>query len=480
MRKRPILASLAALVCLAWPSRAAELGVNYYHETLMNSHTNGNAYTQRTTDGVNADLDNIKTIASAVKLYMNPFIDQNLPWIQQVAAQAKQHGMHVVTTMMVDDRQLDDSNWQEYANRVVGACQSLEGRVDGILVGNEIVLHSQLTREEIKNRVVSLMDRCQQRYSGQVSYQEFWYAKDAWAGFNKPLYFMMFEEMDTFRSNMVELGSRFGANGYIGEWGEDLLRGTTVMDESWQKDSIQQRWTIIQQSPAPIAYLFTYREPSATGFGMLRPGDDSRRPLWEVFGATSNPTTQPPPPQPAPSQSLIGSLSVSSSIGSLKSDTNDGSCRTVIYGTGGVDLMAFACAKPDGNIEIYKLEAPTQQYRLCIGGVCIDNANGFARGIPNTTTGGTSPADGITSPPPPTTNKLDVSTLTFQGDGQMTLDKVEETGCRRVAFGATSALTCPKTGQYEIYKQSGSGTICAKAQSGNTACVGEYGFAILR
>lgn len=443
---------------------AAQLGVNYYDETLMNTNTNSLAFIPRSIYQVGQDFDNIKSISNNVKFYMDPFIDANLPWILQVNSVAKQKGMHTVVNMMVQFPQLDNNNWGDYSNRVINACINLNNKADEVLVGNEITLHSPLSRQDIKNKVVDLMNKCRQVYSGLVSYEEFWYAKDVWQGFNGPLYFMMYEGLPSFQTNMNELGAKFGSNGRVGEWGEDLLDGNIEKDENWQRDQIQQRWNIIQQSSAPVAYIFTYREPSWTSFSMLRPNTYVRRPLWTVFGAptiTPIPTPAPPPTPSPPSNTGIGQYAVTSSVGSLKTDSNDGSCRTIIYGTSGGDIKAFACLKPDGNIEIYRQQAPNLVFKLCISNGCIDQNTGYTKFKP---TASLSPV----TPPPAGINGLLVTS-----SAPKIADFIENTGCRYVQFGDTAARICAKISHYEMYKQFGNTNICV-----NGACVGSSsGFA---
>jgi hypothetical protein len=293
--------SIAIMIALCLPVVfATDLGVNYYHETMM-TETN-EKYIPRTIAEVGNDLDDIRGVSSHVKLFMNPFVDSNAAWVEEVNTVAKQKGFHTVVTMMVDRQTITAENWDDYANRVVGACQQFAGKADEIHVGNEITLHSSLARDDIKNRVVTLMDRCQQVFPGTVSYQEFWYANQVWEGYPNRIYFMMYENFNEFQGNMAMLQQKF-PNAAIGEWGEDQLEGSVRHDEAWQKDQIQQRWNIINQANVPIAYLFTYREPNVEAFGMIRP-DGTHKPLWEVFGGAS----QPPAPVCTPSAEVADGI----------------------------------------------------------------------------------------------------------------------------------------------------------------------------
>ena len=469
MIKKPLVRALSAFVLLAviFPAvNAAQLGVNYYDETLMNMNTHGKPFIQRSIEGVGQDFDNIKTISNHVKLYMDPFVNENLPWVMQVTDVAKSKGMHVMVNMMVDFPELNAGNWDDYANRVVNACAALNGKADGILVGNEITLHSPMSRTEIRDRVIALMDRCDAVFGGEVSYEEFWYANEVWRGTGRKIYFMMYESLDSFRGNMNELGAHFGSNGAIGEWGEDLLEGNQQFDEIWQRDSIRQRWNIIQQSSVPVAYLFTYREPSYTSFSMLRPEDDSRRPLWEVFGAPTNtpapqpvpqpgplpePVPNPPAPQPIPEDPITinplqtGDLKLSLG-GSVKSDTFDGACRTVVFATDRGDVDVHACQK-DGGTEMFIRNGPAMDYEVCVAGNCLMSYEGYKH------FGGSSgtPSSGITS--------FAISGVTVNSDNF-------DGACRTVGFEGGEVKICDKGGSYELWLF-GDGEVCV-----DNHCVG--------
>jgi hypothetical protein len=276
----------AVLVLLIVPFvHATQLGVNYYHETMMTDL--GELYVPRTLEQVGSDMDDIRSVTTHVKFFANPFYDNNVAWTAQVNDIAKAKGMHTSITFLADRQTLTAENWDDYANRVVAACTQFSGKVDVIFVGNEITLRSPLPKEDIKNRVVDLMARCKQVFPGEVSYQEFWHARDAWKDYDGTIYFMMYENFDSFKTNMGDLQREFPSAG-IGEWGEDLWEDQVQHDEAWQADQIRQRWDIIQAANVPVAYLFTYREPTFNSFGIVR-YDGSHRPIWGVFGAASTP-----------------------------------------------------------------------------------------------------------------------------------------------------------------------------------------------
>jgi predicted flap endonuclease-1-like 5' DNA nuclease len=269
------------------------LGVNYYGESLMGR--NGINYIPRTAQETASDLDHIKEISNHLKIYMNPFVPQNIVRIEQILQLANARDMHTVVNMMVDDRQLDDTNWDDYSALVVDVCARLDGQTDEILVGNEIILRSSLTKFEIKDRVVELIDDCEQVFSGQVSYEEFWWAHDAWLGYTGRIYLMQYEGLSLFQKHTQIMENAFGANAIVGEWGEDLQDEGIQRDENWQREQIELRYNILSQTSTPVAYIFAYREQSWNAFGIVRPNGEER-PVWNYLKSLGFGTGSVTPP----------------------------------------------------------------------------------------------------------------------------------------------------------------------------------------
>ena len=291
------------VIILANPVKANPvLGVNYYGESLMG--VNGINYIPRNISEVAFDLDHIHQISSHIKMYMNPFVDQNLPWVEQILQLAKQRGMYTVVNMMVDDRQLDNSNWNDYSTRVITDCAALAGKTDEVLVGNEIILHSSMNNTDIQSRVVTLINACEQVFPGPVSYEEFWWSHNAWQNYTGKIYLMQYEDLSVFNQNTIIMDQMFGSNAIVGEWGEDLLDGSIVKDENWQRDQVALRYNILSKTKTPVAYIFTYEEQSWNAFGIVRP-DGVERPVWTYlkslgYGDGTGPITPPiiiPPQQ---------------------------------------------------------------------------------------------------------------------------------------------------------------------------------------
>ena len=510
----PLLAfSFVALLLLAVASpsaSAAKLGVNYYHESMVSQQW-GVPYIPRTTAQVGQDLDHIGTISGHIKLYMNPFVDANLPWIQTIAALAEQRGFYTVVNMMVDDRQLSDANWNAYADRVASACAALNGKVDSILVGNEITLHSPWTDSAIKTKVVQLMDRCDASFNGQVSYEEFWYAKEVWYGYTqRPIYFMMYENLASFQTNMQELNSRFGANAIVGEWGEDSLDEGVDRGDWWQREQIILRWDIIRATSTPVAYIFTYREPNWNAFGIIRP-DGLDRPVWSFLDSIGDGLGSQPPacvpstevcdgrdndcdgqsdeggvcsvPPPPSGGWTIGSLALSCTVNgqgcSVLSDATSGTCRTVTWNSPAGQVRVQGCDKGDGWVELYKLSYPSgSTMSACFANGCVTHANGFARFQPVVTPppacvpstevcdgrdndcDGQSDEGGVCSTPPPPSGGWTIATLvkSCTGTSCSVVSDATSGSCRTIRWNAPGGEIriqgCDKgSGWVEIYKQ---------------------------
>jgi len=461
---------------------AAQLGVNYYHESLMG--TSGNHYIPRSLSEVGQDFDEMRSITSNVKFYMNPLVDQNLPWILQINELARNKGIHTVVNMMVDDRQLTNDNWAQYSSKVVAACQQLNGKTGTVIVGNEITLHSPLSRTDIKNRVVALMDQCDQVFDGQVSYEEFWYAKDVWYGYTaRPLYWMHYENLGDFQANVQEMDARWGSNAIIGEWGEDIIDSGVERDDWWQKEQIQQRWNIIQQSQVPIAYIFAWKEPSWNSFGIVRP-DGIHRPLWAVLGGSvaapsSSPSSSPASSPPSsPGDNLLLSLSPSCTIQgnacTKTSDITDSSCRYVTYTSGHGDVRVTACNKPSG-IEIYRNAFPQgRDFSACFGSSCVDKNTGFALyGAPAASSG------------PSISNGWTISSLARSCTANNVACQVQSDTtsgvCRTIIFttqnGPIQVKICDKgDGHAEIYRQASPDGVLFSACFANGCVTKDTGF----
>lgn len=454
------------LTLLAVSVSATQLGVNYYHESLFTAAWN-QPHSPRGEDGARADLDHIKEVTNNIKFFMHPFVDENANWVDFLVTEAENRGMHTVVTVMVDDRQLDNSNWGDYANRVRNLCTRFNGKADEFLVGNEIVLHSPFDKYEVKNRISQLISDCESRFSGDVSYQEFWYAKEAWYNSNQKLYWMQYEPLSNFETNVGEMVSRFGQNGHIGEWGEDSIDEGTQRDDWWQRVETEKRWNVLEQKGVPTAYIFTYSEPSWNAFGIVDPNYNDK-PVFDYLkslgqgGGSYTPPQQPQQPvqnepeqnDPAPSNG-IASYPATCNGGScnLQSDTTSGTCRTVTYSS-----IKFKGCMKGSEVEVYKLSGSGEG---CIGGVCVSNSNGYGRGTPFGTTTPSQPEqpnEPEQNDPSPSGDYNGIGSVQVTCQSGCSLQSDVTLGvCRTVKYstnaGTVQVMGCEKGNDVELYVQ---------------------------
>lgn len=387
---------------------ATQLGMNYYHESMMSGYSNTH-YIQKTLDEASKDFDNILKVTKYIKFYMNPYSDDNVEWVKQLTDLAKKKGMYVVVVINVDDRQLTPSNWQEYSDKVVNIATMFSNKSDEFIVGNEISLHTTMQRSELRQYIEPLITKTQPLFNGPVSYEMFWYEKDDWKGYQGKLYFNLYETFDKFSVNSQELKKDF-RGGIVGEFGEDYHDEDKLMNETWQTQEIQKRWDAINGTEVAVAYLFSYREPSEDGFGILRP-DGTMKQFLNNFLNSLKPTTslqtmiaQPQTvmktaslvnntpqqnvviksettsnPQQSNSLSLVKyTINVDGQY-QLENDTNDGSCRDISFLTDKGELIIKLCLKPD-SIEAYRHKYPEGlNFKMDFTKDYLDSLKGFAK-----------------------------------------------------------------------------------------------------
>lgn len=427
MKRGVLLALFVVFLCV--PSVfATDLGMNYYHESMMNS---GGHYIYRNIAQVGDDFNDIKAIAKHVKVYMNPFIDGNLDWIIQLSGVAKQKGLKLAITMNVDDRLLTYENWDKYKYHVLAACSALSGKADMLLVGNEIRLHSPLTDQQIKDKIVPLIEECKQRFSGDVSYEEFWWAHEVWKGYNGLIMFNLYEDLDDYNNNVDYMKNNY-KNFVVGEFGEDIFDGNNERDEKWQAYQVKERWSKLKSINVPVAYVFTYREPSQSGFGLLH-GDGSKKLAWDALkgGDDGN-------------GGSVNDLKISCSFGGkdcwLLEDSKGSECRSVRWGTDHGEIKVMACDK--GNkFEIYRQVYPNYDFSACFEDACVDRDQGYSELKKDDDHDG---------------NEIDITKLSFSAtpNGKLLSDE-HDGACRTVEYntdvGWIQAKACEKTDHYEMY-----------------------------
>lgn len=191
---------------------------------------------------------------------------------------------------------------------------------------------------------------------------------------------------------------------------------------------------------------------------------------------------------PAISTSPIASLQVSCSSPMstcwIISDTTDGDCRSLLYGTGLGDIKILSCLKENDYIEVYTQGAPeNMEFSVCIDAGCVTKNQGFARvqvhklppiGKQGDQTIAPVPASTLTMTTPLTINTL---IFTVKPKGTLVGDYMEGSSCRKVQyntqFGWVEAKACAKDdGSYELYLLSApnEGSVCI-----GSSCVGKEG-----
>lgn len=477
---------------------ATNVGVNYYHESLMTS--SGEKYIPRTAEQARSDLQHIKGVSDYVKLYANPFVPQNIDWVETLVDIGHEEDLHMSVSMMVDDRQLTNENWEEYHDRVVAICSRFNGMADEMVIGNEITLHSPMSRTEIRDKVLILIEDCETVYDGEALYQEFWWAKDVWAGYNEPIYLMMYENWNTFESNMHEFENFFGQNGLIGEWGEDLKEDPVVHNENWQRMEIERRWNLIESKNVPIAYIFAYREPSFTGFGLVDL-DGREKPAWDFIASLGQGGNSGSDSGDSGSGGDTGGSGDSSGTGlladlstscdvpgcSVTADIDMGSCRSVEFSSNNGPIKILACYKGGGFAELYRQTSPAGSFEVCLGAGCVDEFRGFDRfemsassgdsgGDSSGDTGGDSGEDGG-SDSGDTWSGIANAQVSCTDDCTKQTDTVSGV-CRTITWstpnGPVKIQACDKGGFVEVYRQQGTNDFSACVAG---ACVDQwYGY----
>jgi hypothetical protein len=133
------------------------------------------------------------------------------------------------------------------------------------------------------------------------------------------------------------------------------------------------------------------------------------------FNFTGN-GSSPAPPPPNTTNTTTNSSSCFSRVvnipanctgGAVTSDTNSGSCRTLLCEGPGGNLQVLACEKPDGTssptrFEMYRQSGTGSSITICLGSACMSD-NGFAQAdFPVCIGNGT-------APPPNTTNQTNTT-----------------------------------------------------------------------
>jgi hypothetical protein len=173
----------------------------------------------------------------------------------------------------------------------------------------------------------------------------------------------------------------------------------------------------------------------------------------------------------------------SDKLAGIRSDSTKGSCRTVVFATDRGDIKMFGCDKDNGQVELYKQEAPNGlDFQACLSDGCIYRKNGFARFTPYEVTNDKSapePQEQTTEPveaepvekpvvsepetqpveEKPAATGLAALSLSCKIGSETCSPKSDSAdgGCRTVVFGSSSGdiqtKACDKGSSVEVYRQ---------------------------
>lgn len=252
------------------------IGMNYYHESM--------GYIARTAAQVNTDLEKISTLTKRIKIYHNPF-ENNDAVAEGICKQAKTQGFYVVWVENNDTTTLTAANWSTYSDAVVAdALVAHNAGADEFLVGNELSIHNDNSADfndtNLPAKVKTLATACATNFPRTKGFQEGWWKDSAWEtaglGSLSKLYFTLYENDADFKTNAQNIKNKTNiGTPVIGEFSTSSVMSTVAgTDEELWARQIAYRVKTLQDIGFNEAWPFTFREPSARGFGFMDEGDD--------------------------------------------------------------------------------------------------------------------------------------------------------------------------------------------------------------
>lgn len=247
---------------------AVDIGVNYYHETMMNQGTGSHRYIDRTVLQVHEDMRDIADHTRFIKVYANPLLASNVAWTEKVIDIAHLYGLHVALVMNVEDRKVTPDVFAQYVSSAIEVCKQTDA--DVFVYGNELSLHEEgLFEPWIFKAFEHIQRECSHP---EMVYEAFW-----WKNYHQrvPSWYNMYEGIYSFTQNVEKLPEA----AIVGEFGYQ-----TYQSEEQQASEIQKRLTVLGQNGVERAYIFAYREPSYTGFGIVK--ESRKTSAWNVLFTT--------------------------------------------------------------------------------------------------------------------------------------------------------------------------------------------------
>jgi hypothetical protein len=232
---------------------------------------------------------------------------------------------------------------------------------------------------------------------------------------------------------------------------------------------------VINTTPINISPVNNTPQTINTTQVIIPPADNAPADQAVPANMSSDPPTSPISPIASMQVSCSSPVSTCWKI----SDTTDGDCRSLVYGTSFGNVKVLSCLKEDEYMEVYRQEAPENaEFTFCVDAGCVSKDQGFARII----RGSQARPEGMTSGPEPVVIPLTTATIstlpfTVKPEGTLVGDYMEGSSCRKVQyntpFGWVEAKACAKDGgSYELYllSEPNEGSVCI-----GDACVGKEG-----
>lgn len=246
-------------------------GTTVFHETM--------GFRTAPTAEKQAIVNRMKNLGNRILMYTQPdgWITYSLKaQVEEFTTLAQAKGMRVVWGMHPQGY-VDGANWNTYVSDVLDVAADAEtAGIQEFWVGCELGMDSHRgswTQAELVEHVLQLINSTKQVFSGEVSYDGFWWFEpEAWNAvklderFPDKIFFSTYESYDTWKEKVDYMKASFGVKFNIGEYG-------SVFDEwgnetSYYDNQFLNKTAYLNTIGVPEAYAFDYKELSDSGFGL--------------------------------------------------------------------------------------------------------------------------------------------------------------------------------------------------------------------